>query len=333
MSGLDLVTGGAGYLGSHVARALLARGRRVRVLDLTRTAACPEQAELIEGDMQRPEVVRAACEGVERVLHIAFVQSLSRRPEAERRAINLGGMDHLLAESVRAGVARFVFASTIEVYGTRPPYPCREDAPLDRPVGWYGEHKLRCEEKLWRCAREQGLSATALRMPTICGRGFYNHRPLLELMDRVLDGRPVAVVGAGETPGDFVHVDDVVQAFLLAAERSEAAGEALNVSAAAEGSQRQVIEAMIAAVGSRSRIVPLPRALLRLLLPLGRLLRVHDLPPEQDGYLFFPNHYGCDKARRLLGYAPRYTVAQAAAALIEGYREDRPRVRERAWSY
>ncbi len=329
---MDLVTGGGGYLGSHVARALAAEGRAVRILDLRAPDRLPPGADFLEGDMRDEDTVREALEGVERVFHIAFVQSLSQRPEEERRAVNIGGMRNLLEASLAAGVARFVFASTIELYGTQPPLPCPEDGPTDAPVGWYGEHKLRCEEMLWE-AVARGLPGTALRMPTICGRGFYNHRPLLALMDRLLAHRAVAVVGDGSIPGDFVAVEDVVAAFLLAGTVPAAVGEAFNVSARGRCGQRQIIEAMREAAESRSRILRVPRWCAWLAVKLGRWLGLHDLPAYQDGYVFHPNCYAIGKARRLLGYAPGSDTAEAAAALVRGYRVDRVRVRARAASY
>ncbi|MBI4612578.1 MAG: hypothetical protein HY720_03115 [Planctomycetes bacterium] len=170
-------------------------------------------------------------------------------------------------------------------------------------------------------------------MPTICGRGFYNHRPLLLLMDRILDGRPVAVAGDGSLPGDFVAVGDVVQAFLLAGERPQALREAFNVSARESASHLEIVQAMIEATGSPSRVLCIPAPLARAALWAGRLLRVHDLPACQDGYLFHPNRYSIEKARRLLGYSPALSAAAAAAVLIEGYREDRDAVRRRSRGY
>ncbi len=328
---MDLVTGGGGYLGSALSRALLEAGREVRIFDLRRGSNCPLSAEFIEADMRDAQAVRSALQGVERVFHIAFVQSLSRRPEAERYEVNLGGMRNLLEASQQVGVERFVFASTIEIYGTRPPLPCPEDAPRE-PVGWYGRHKLECEDLLWQAAA-QGLPATALRMPTICGRGFYNHRPMLGLMDRILAHKRVAVIGDGSIPGDFVGLEDVLAAFELAAREPGALGEAFNVSSAGRCSQREILEAMVEAVESRSRIVSLPAWLARLGVVVGRWLRIHDLPSYQDGYIFYPNCYSIAKARARLGYAPRSTSAQAAAALICGYREDRAPIRARAASY
>ncbi len=330
---IDLVTGGGGYLGSHVVRALMDRGRTVRILDVQKTPYCPDGARFVQGDMANREDVRRAMAGVERVFHIAFVQSMSKRPEAEKRRINIGGMTNLLEEAAAAGVRRFIYTSTIEIYGTRPPFPCYEDAPKDHPVGWYGEHKWICEQMLWEFSKKTGLPGTALRMPTICGRGFYNHRPLLALMDRILENRAVGVIGDGSVPGDFVLLEDVVQGFLLAAEKPEAPGEAFNISGNGHSSQLEVIRAMIEAAGSKSRLVHIPKILARTGIRLGRLAGVHDLPPDQDDYLFNPNHYAVDKARRLLGYRPAATPADAAAALIRGYRLDRDYVKKRSENY
>ncbi|MEW6775878.1 MAG: NAD(P)-dependent oxidoreductase, partial [Bdellovibrionota bacterium] len=286
---IDLVTGGGGYLGGNLAKALLSLGRQVRIFDVQKTSNCPAEAEFVQGDMRNREEVRKALEGVGRVFHIAFVQSLSKRPEAERYAINIGGMENFLEESLAAKVARFIHTSTIEIYGTRPPLPAPETAPTDEPVGWYGRHKLICEQMLWRFHKDTGVPCSALRMPTICGRGFYNHRPLLELMDRVLDGKSVGVIGDGSTPGDFVLLEDVLQGFLLAGDRPEAVGEAFNISCRAPSTQLEIVKAMIDEAESKSAVVRVPAPLAKAGLWVGRLLKVHDLPPDQDGYLFHPN--------------------------------------------
>lgn len=330
---LDLVTGGGGYMGSYLARKLMEKGRQVRIFDIQKTPYCPAEADFVQGDMRNREDVKKSLEGVERVFHVAFVQSLSKLPEEQRYAINIGGMENFLEESHRAGVARFIFASTIEVYGTRPPCPCYEDAPKDHPVGWYGRHKWICEQMLWRMHEQTGLPCTALRMPTICGRGFYNHRPMLAMMDRILENKVMAVPGDGSVPGDFVLLDDVIDGFLLAGEKEAAVGEPFNISCSGPSTHLEVIAAMKEAVGSTSSVIKIPAPLVRIGLWAGRLFKIHDLPADQDDYLFNPNHYAVDKARKLLGYAPKATAAEAAASLILGYREDRDFVKQRSKSY
>jgi nucleoside-diphosphate-sugar epimerase len=118
-----------------------------------------------------------------------------------------------------------------------------------------------------------------------------------------------------------------------AAERPEAAGEAFNISARESATHLEIVGAVVEATGGRSRIIHVPRLVSKLALPLGRAIGATELPAEQDGYVFFDNCYAIEKARRLLGYAPRYSTAEAARALAEGYRAERERVRERSLAY
>ncbi|MDE2040354.1 MAG: NAD(P)-dependent oxidoreductase [Elusimicrobia bacterium] len=330
---MNLVTGGAGFLGSHLACNLLKRGEAVRVLDTWRSKYVPQSAEFIQGDMRDAARVEQAMRGVRKVFHLAFVQSLSKLPEAERWDINFNGTRNILEAASRAGVERFVHTSTIEIYGTKPPCPCGEDAPKDAPVGWYGRHKLEAERLVWKFHKERRLKATALRMPTICGPGYYNHRPTLWLMNRILAGRAVAVAGDGSTLGDFVHYEDVIQGYLLAADAGGAVGEAFNLSCKGPSTHLEILRAMIGAVGSRSRIIRCPKIILPPLLDLLRAFRIMDLPSCQDDYLLHHNAYSIEKAERLLGYAPAKTSAEAAAELIKSYGQDREFVDWRSRNY
>lgn len=328
-----LVTGGAGYLGGHLAQALLERGEPVRILDVQRTKYVPDGAEFVKGDMRSRAMLRKCLAGVDTVFHLAFVQSLSKLPEAERWDININGSENVFRESVAAKVRRFVHTSTIEIYGTRPPFPCPEDAPTNHPVGWYGRHKLEAEKILWRYHRDHGLPAAAVRMPTICGPGYYNHRPTLDLMERILDHKFIPVVGRGDIRGDFVYFKDVLRGYLLCAGKEAAVGEAFNISTDRSSTHLEIVQALIRAAGSRSRVVHVPPWLARPMMDVTRRLGLHDLPPYQDDYLFHPNSYSVEKAKRLLGYRPTKSAAEAAVALMEGYMKDREFVRKRSRNY
>ncbi|MBI2071074.1 MAG: NAD(P)-dependent oxidoreductase [Elusimicrobia bacterium] len=329
---VKLVTGGAGYLGSHLAKKLLKQGERVRVLDIARTKYLPPEVEFVEGDIRDRRVVAKAMEDADVVFHLAFIQSFSRRPEREKWEIDIGGTRHMLEAALEVGVRRFVHTSTIEIYGTRPPFPCTEDAPTDDPVGWYGRHKLETE---WLCGlfMKQGLAVTMLRLPTICGPGHYNHGPMLDLMDRILAGKPVAVAGDGKIYGSFVGYEDALDAYCLAAAKGEAVGEAFNVAAAEPATHREVLQAMIEAVGSRSTIVGIPRFLVGPALRVLRAAGLWSLPDYQTGYILNHNCYAIDKAKRLLGFSPKWSTAQAAAELIKSYAVDRHYVRQRNRNY
>lgn len=329
---LHLITGGGGYLGSHLCQKLLEEGHHVRVLDLAISRALPEGAGFIEGDILDREKVAKASQGAEVVHHIAFVQSMSKKPADFQRRVAMEGTENVFSGAAKAGAKRVVFTSTIEIYGTHPPYRCPEDAPKD-PVGLYGHLKWESEQLAFQLGKELALEVTALRMPTICGRGFFNHRPLLSLLERARSGKALALIGKGDTMGDFVHIDDVIQGYVLAAQEDGAVGEAFNISAREPSSHRQIIEGIVQKTGKNSRILRVPPWLVRRGLPLGRFLGLHELPPEQDGYLFYHNSYAVEKAIKLLGFEPKYTSLQAAMALMEGYLAERETVLQRSVNY
>ncbi|HOX38774.1 MAG TPA: NAD(P)-dependent oxidoreductase [Candidatus Brocadiia bacterium] len=327
-----LVTGGTGYLGSHLANRLLARREKVRVFDVEERKYLPPGADFVRGDMKNIADVRRAMEGVERVIHCAFLQSLSKRPEDDKWVTNIAGTDNFLRAAAERKVAKFVHTSTIEIYGVKPPVPCGEDAPTDEPTGWYGRHKLECE---WLCRKyiAEGLPVTMLRLPIICGPGHYNHGPFLDVMDRIIEGKPLPVVGAGGPRGSAVHLDDTIDAFLLALDKPEATGEAFNVAAEIPATHREIMEAMARAAGRRLRLIPIPRFSV---FPLVRLANRHgltDCPDHQIGYLLNDCVFSIEKAKRLLGYAPKFTTAQAFENFIYGYMQDREYVRARSRSY
>ncbi len=186
---MDLVTGGAGFVGSHLARRLMEKGRDVRVFDIEKSPYLPEGVDFVQGDMRDYQAVRKAAKGAEVVYHLAFVQSLSKRPESEKWQVNFGGTENFLRAAVENEVKRFVFTSTIEVYSPFPPFRAPETAPSDRPFGWYGRHKKACEELCWHYHYQYNLPVAMMRMPTICGRGYYARIDLVRAFDWILAGR------------------------------------------------------------------------------------------------------------------------------------------------
>ncbi len=317
---LHLITGGGGYLGTHLAARLLRAGLAVRVFDLARARELPPGAEWSEGDVRDAAGLREAARGAAAVHHLAFIQAGSRKPEEQQRAVAIDGTRNALEAAAAAGARRFVFTGTIEIYGTRPPCPCPEDAPAD-PVGTYGRLKLEAERLAFERGRALGLDVVSLRMPTLCGPGYYNFRPFLTLLERARTGRRLAVLGDGSTLGDRVHVEDVCEAYYLAATRpaGDVAGEAFNVSSGTPASHLEIVRAIAGAAAGASRIARVPRFLGRALLPPLRWLGVTELPAVSEGYLFHDHVYATDKARRRMGYGPRHSAVDAARALASGY--------------
>ena len=226
MSGLDLVVGGAGFIGSHLAATLLEAGRRVRVLDDLSTGKArnlPDGVDFVEGDAGDPAVAARACLGVERVFHLAARPSVPfsiEQPVAARHA-NLGTTEALLDAAGATGVRALVFSSSSAVYGDLPGLPKREDSPT-APQSPYAAHKLESERLLRAAVASGGPHAAALRYFNVYGPRQDPHSPYSGVIsifaELALRAAPPTVYGDGEQTRDFVHVSDVVAANLVAAD-------------------------------------------------------------------------------------------------------------------
>lgn len=240
-SGLDLVTGGAGFIGSHLVDRLLAAGRSVRVLDslvVGRRANLQQhdgnsRLAIIEADVVDKSLVDAAAKDVERVFHLAaradIVPSI-QEPEAYFRA-NVDGTFAVLEAARRHGVKRLVYVASSSCYGIPTIYPTPETAPPD-PRYPYALTKYLGEQLVLHWGRVYGLPAVSLRFFNVYGprartSGTYG-AVFGVFLAQLLAGKPLTVVGDGEQTRDFTFVSDVVDALIVAAE-SEKMGEVYNV--------------------------------------------------------------------------------------------------------
>ena len=222
-----LVTGGAGFIGSHLVEALLARGHAVRVLDdfsagkRENLHAVQDDIELLEGSLVDAELCRRACAGVERVWHMAAVASvpISVNDPLRTHAVNLTGTLHLLLAAREAGVRRFVFSSSSAVYGTNPNLPYHEET-LPMPHSPYANQKLAAEIYTRQFAALYGLETVALRYFNIYGPRQDPHSQyagaVAAFLSTLLAGRTPVITGDGEQYREFVYVADCVRANLLA---------------------------------------------------------------------------------------------------------------------
>lgn len=246
-----LVTGGAGFIGSHTVEALLAAGFKVRVLDDFSTgkrqnlAAVADRLEVIEGDVRDEVDLTMAMEGVEAVLHLAAVVSVPVSVEnmGFAHAVNATGALNVMETARRAGVRRVVYASSAAVYGTSAPAPASEQTLL-LPSSPYGSQKRYNEE----CGRLEfelhGLETLGLRYFNIYGPRQDPASPysgvLSIFIDRLMRGQPVQIHGDGLQSRDFVFVRDVARANLTALTTAAGFGGAFNVGT---GRQTSVLEA------------------------------------------------------------------------------------------
>jgi UDP-glucose 4-epimerase len=221
------ITGGAGFIGSHLADAFLARGDRVVALDDLSTGReenVPAGAERVRLDIRSDEAAALVERGGFDLLVHQAAQMDVRRSVADPvhdASVNVLGSLNLLEAAVRGGVGRVLFASTGgAIYGEQERHPADEDHPA-RPVSPYGVAKLAVERYLYYYAVEQGLEAVALRYANVYGERQNPHGEagvVAIFCNRLLAAEPVTINGDGLQTRDYVHVSDVVRANLAAAE-------------------------------------------------------------------------------------------------------------------
>jgi UDP-N-acetylglucosamine/UDP-N-acetyl-alpha-D-glucosaminouronate 4-epimerase len=223
--GIDLITGGSGFIGSHIAEALLAQGRRVRVVDNLSTGKRQNldglDLEFVTGDLSEAAIATAACAGVEHVYHLAARPSVPwslQHPEAAYQA-NHGTTLQLIEAATRAGVKRIVFSSSSAIYGDNPTLPKRE-AMLPEPKSPYAEHKLLGERALKAAHEQAAFEAVSLRYFNVYGPRQDPSSPYSGVISLFAQwaqkGQQAQIFGDGLQTRDFVFVSDVVQANLAA---------------------------------------------------------------------------------------------------------------------
>jgi nucleoside-diphosphate-sugar epimerase len=316
------ISGGAGFLGLHLARRLLAGGHRVRTLDLAPLddAELEREVDELRGDVRDPAAARRLAAEADVLVHAAAALPI-RGSRAEIRSVNVDGTATLLAAALDAGVRRVVHISTTAVYGIPDTHPIGEDAPLVG-VGHYGRSKIEAEELCDAFAR-RGLEVVVLRPKTFIGPERLGVFEIL--FDWVREGRRIYVLGNGHNRYQLLAVDDLVEAIVLAA-TAPAAGEALNVGAEEFGTVRSDLEQLIAHAGSPSRVTPIPARPAELALRALELARLSPLAEWHYKTAHRDSYVDIVKAKRLLGWQPRFSNADALAQTYDWYLANRGRL-------
>lgn len=242
-----LVTGGAGFIGSHVVQRLLEAGHEVVVLDNFFTgrrenlSAVARDVRIVEGDVRDAACVEASAVGCEVVFHQAAIVSVPRsveRPQ-ESHDVNIQGTLNVLQAARAAGVRRVVFASSAAVYGAEPTLP-KTETMLPEPISPYGVEKLTGEHYLRTWSELFGLETVALRYFNVFGPRQDPSSPysgvISVFVDRILGGRAIQLFGDGRQCRDFVFVSNVVDANVLASTREGVSGKVFNIACGARTS-------------------------------------------------------------------------------------------------
>ncbi len=247
-----LVTGGAGFIGSSIAEALLAKGERVRILDDFSTGRRSnldglKGAELVEGTIVDPETVARAMKGVEVVFHEAAIPSVARSVDNPQLSMSVGvmGTTVLLDMARHAKVRRLVFAASSSAYGDTPTLPKVETMPA-APLSHYAVSKLTCENLMRVCGKLYGIETISLRYFNVFGPRQDPTSQYAAVIPNFITAalkqtRPT-VYGDGEQTRDFCFIDNTVEANLLAAGTSnELAGEVVNIACGERISLNQLL--------------------------------------------------------------------------------------------
>ena len=248
-----LVTGGAGFIGSNLTKALLTSGHTVRILDNFSTGKrenlgpYQERVELIEGDLRSYHFFHEAVCDIEVVFHQGALPSVPRsiNDPITTNQVNVEGTLNILDAAKSAGVRRVIYASSSSIYGENPTLPKQEDmTPL--PISPYAVAKLAGEKYCQAFTRSYGLETVGLRYFNVFGAGQdpkSQYAAVIPLfITAFLDGGRIQIHGDGEQSRDFTYIDNVVQANMKAAVAEGAAGEVFNVACGERTSLNQILD-------------------------------------------------------------------------------------------
>jgi UDP-glucose 4-epimerase len=265
-----LVTGGAGFIGSSIAEKLLASGETVRVIDDFSTGrrsnleGMTGELEIIEGSICDPEVVKRAMYGVEVVFHQAAIPSVSRSIEnpAASMLVNVQGTTIVLESARQAGVRRIVYAASSSAYGNTPTLPKVETMPAS-PLSPYAVAKFAGEQLMRVYAHVHKMETVSLRYFNVFGprqdpESLYS-AVVPKFMEQAYLGKPLEMHWDGKQSRDFTHIDNVVQANLLAAVTKKGIGETFNIANGKTYSLLDMLRVIEGIVGHKLEVIHHPK--------------------------------------------------------------------------
>lgn len=308
-----LVTGGLGFIGSHLCNSLVARGEKVVAFDNAGTEqaaflkrvragdAWDDWVTLVSGDLLDYSLVSETLRNhrVERVIHTAamsFIPETIRKPVQTFR-VNTEGTLHLLEACRLAGVRKFVYISTSSVYGDLQRIPADEQHPIE-PKDIYGATKAAADRIAISYHRTYRLPVTVVRTSSVYGPGDLENRVAKMFLENGLQGKPIELQGGGTQRRDFSYVKDVARGILAALDSERAVGETFNITGGQDHSIADLAEVL-------RRFFP-------------------DLQVRVSGSREVDTNRGrmdISKAQRILGYAPEYTLEEGVRDYLKWYRD------------
>jgi len=302
-----LVTGGAGFIGSHLVDELISEGFEVTVLDNLSTGRLDnikhhlenKKFRFVEGDVRDGKVVEEALEGVDAVFHLAAITSVPYSVNHPRVTyqVNVNGTRNLLEACLRSSVERFIYLSTCAVYGEPEYLPVDEKHPTN-PISPYADSKLKAEQACIEFQEANGLKTIVLRPFNIYGsrqRNDFYGGVIANFIERLREGKPPIIYGDGKQTRDFIYVGDAVKAFMTALNRNDAVGRTFNI-----------------ATGIPTSINYLALLLIKLFQAEG-IKPQHTSPRQGDIKHIYAD---IEAAKHSLGFKPRVSLKEGLTSLI-----------------
>jgi UDP-glucose 4-epimerase len=305
-----VITGGAGFIGSHLAERLVATDWHVRVIDNETTGSrknLPLGVEYRYGDIRNPEVVGSVLNGpVDAVFHLAAQVSSMRAylDPVDDATTNLVGTLNVLTQCLQHQIPRFLHASSMALYGRTDSNAIGESCPCD-PVSYYGTSKLAAENCVFATANRRDLQSpfyvTAFRMFNVYGPGqslSNTYQGVFGVfIGKILRGEPVVIFGTGEQSRDFIYVDDVIDAWCAAIDNPQSYGRAINLGTGTSLAINQALNTILVSLGHSRDKYP--------------VIQEPELSGDQHNI-----RADIQMARSILGWQPRISFIEGLARTI-----------------
>lgn len=327
--GVVLVAGATGFIGRELVDALCSRKTPVYALarDLSKIRALWPQGDVVyrSGDITKAETLENVCAGVHTVFHLASYADDAQSGEIgdPHWRVTVEGTRHLLEAAVRSGVKRFINVSSVKAMGEGGE-ACLDETSSAAPVSSYGRAKLEAERLVLEAGQKHGMHVCNLRLPLVYGRD--NRGNIWRMITAIDRGRFPPLPETGNRRS-MVHVDDVVQALVLAADNSAANGQTYIATDGRVYSTRQIYDAICKALGRPAPLRTIPVGLLRAAARMGDAIG----KIRGRGFVFDSNvlhkitesaWYSCRKLETELGYQPTRFLEDGLHEMVAAYRQD-----------
>lgn len=321
-----LVTGASGFIGSRLVQRLVRDGMEVRALVRVRSRAPSwgKAVEVVDGDIQDEATMKGVAEGMDAVFHLAgkaHAVSELRDDEREYQSAHVAGTRNILGSAAAARCRSFVYFSSVKAMGEESP-ECRDESCAPRPETAYGRAKLEAERLVLGRGAEAGLKATCLRLPLVYGPGSKGN---LQRMLRAIDRGFFPPIADSGNRRSMVHLENVIDAALLAADHPSSGGRCYIVTDARPYSTREIYELLCRGLGKRPPVWSIPPGLIRRLGVAGDLIgkmrgKRFLFDSSASTRLLGSAWFSSELISKELGYRPRLGFEDAVAEMVSDLR-------------